>query len=290
MIEFWVGVDGGGTHTRARIRDKGGRVLGEGRAAGSNLELGIPLAHANVLAAIASARLAAGLGIECEQRMGVGLALASAELANCYHALLKMPFPFASVRLTSDAFGACLGAFGGREGAILIAGTGSAGLIYRHGQLHSCSGRGFPISDLGSGAWLGLRAIQQSLLCHDGILPPSLLAVRLLDHFKRDQAEVVRWAARAIPADYGRFAPWVFDAASDGDELANQLLDETCAQLQTLLEGMGLLGADRIALLGGVGMRLAPRLGHLNLVPPQADALEGAILFAQSEAYPCLHP
>ena len=113
--------------------------------------------------------------------------------------------------------------------------------------------------------------------------------MRLLDHFKGDQAEVVRWAARAIPADYGRFAPWVFDAASD-DDLANQLLDETCAQLQTLLEGMGQLGADRIALLGGVGMRLAPRLGHLNLVPPQADALEGAILFAQSEAYPCLHP
>ena len=137
MIEYWVGVDGGGTHTRARIRDKGGRVLGEGRAAGSNLELGIPLAHANVLAAIASARLAAGLGIECEQQMGVGLALASAELADCYHALLKMPFPFASVRLTSDAFGACLGAFGGREGAILIAGTGSAGLIYHHGRLHT---------------------------------------------------------------------------------------------------------------------------------------------------------
>ena len=141
--------------------------------------------------------------------MGVGLALASAELAECYHAMLEMPFPFASVRLTSDAFGACLGAFGGREGAILIAGTGSAGLLYRHGQLHTCSGRGFPISDLGSGAWLGLRAIQQALLCHDGILPPSTLAIRLLDHFKRDQADVVRWAYRAIPADYGRFAPWV---------------------------------------------------------------------------------
>ena len=58
-------------------------------------------------------------------------------------------------------------------GAILIAGTGSAGLIYREGRLRTCSGRGFPISDLGSGAWLGLRAIQQSLLCHDGILPPA---------------------------------------------------------------------------------------------------------------------
>ncbi|ATL91722.1 N-acetylglucosamine kinase [Aeromonas sp. CU5] len=290
MIEYWVGVDGGGTHTRARIRDRAGKLLGEGRAAGSNLELGIAHAHANVLAAIASARITAGLGIECEQQMGVGLALASAELADCYHAMLAMPFPFASVKLTSDAFGACLGAFGGREGAILIAGTGSAGLVYQDGQIRTCSGRGFPISDIGSGAWLGLRAIQQSLLCHDGILPPSTLAVRLLDRFKRDQAEVVRWAARAIPADYGHFAPWVFDAASDGDELANQLLDETCEQLRILLEGMTQLGARQIALLGGIGTRLAPRLGQLNLIPPQADALDGAILFAQSEDFPCLHP
>lgn len=289
MIEYWVGVDGGGTHTRARIRNRAGKLLGEGRAAGSNLELGIPLAHRHVLAAIEQARTAAGLGKEAEQQMGVGLALASAELADCYQALLAMPFPFASVKLTSDAFGACLGAFGGREGAILIAGTGSAGLIYQDGRLRTCSGRGFPISDLGSGAWLGLRALQQALLCHDGILPPSLLAVRLLDHFKRDQTEVVRWASQAIPADYGRFAPWVFDAASDGDELACQLLDETCAQLQTLLEGMLQLGARQIALLGGVGTRLAPRLAHLNLALPAADALEGAILFAQSEEFPCLH-
>lgn len=290
MIEYWVGVDGGGTHTRARIRNRAGKLLGEGRAAGSNLELGILHAHANVLAAIASARQAAGLGPECEQLMGVGLALASAELADCYHAMLAMPFPFASVKLTSDAFGACLGAFGGQEGAILIAGTGSAGLIYQGRQIRTCSGRGFPISDLGSGAWLGLRALQQSLLCHDGILPPSTLAVRLMDHFKRDQAQVVRWAARAIPAEYGHFAPWVFDAASDGDELACQLLDETCTQLAQLLDGMQQLGAHRIALLGGIGMRLAPRLARFNLATPKADALDGAILFAQSEEYPCLHP
>ncbi|BEE16778.1 N-acetylglucosamine kinase [Aeromonas enteropelogenes] len=290
MIEYWVGVDGGGTHTRARIRNRAGKLLGEGRAAGSNLELGILHAHANVLAAIASARQTAGLGPECEQQMGVGLALASAELADCYHAMLAMPFPFASVKLTSDAFGACLGAFGGQEGAILIAGTGSAGLIYQGRQIRTCSGRGFPISDLGSGAWLGLRALQQSLLCHDGILPPSTLAVRLMDHFKRDQAQVVRWAARAIPAEYGHFAPWVFDAASDGDELACQLLDETCTQLAQLLDGMQQLGAHRIALLGGIGMRLAPRLARFNLATPKADALDGAILFAQSEEYPCLHP
>ncbi|PJG58465.1 BadF/BadG/BcrA/BcrD ATPase family protein [Aeromonas cavernicola] len=290
MVEYWVGVDGGGTHTRARIRDRAGKLLGEGYAAGSNLELGIDFAHANVLAAIGSARISAGIGSECEQQMGVGLALASAELADRYHAMLDMPFPFASVRLTSDAFGACLGAFGGDEGAILIAGTGSVGLIYQQGKIRTCSGRGFPISDVGSGAWLGLRAVQQSLLCHDGILPPSLLAIRLLDHFKRDQTHIIHWASRAIPADYGYFAPWVFDAANDGDELACNLLDETSAQLSQLLDGMLRLGAQNIALFGGIGTRLAPRLAHFPLVTPRADALDGAILFAQSEDLPCLHP
>ncbi len=72
MIEYWVGVDGGGTHTRARIRDRAGKLLGEGRAAGSNLELGIALAHGNVLAAIEQARIEAGLAEDAQQRMGSG--------------------------------------------------------------------------------------------------------------------------------------------------------------------------------------------------------------------------
>ena len=138
-----------------------------------------------------------------------------------------------------------------------------------------------------------------------------------MDHFKRDQAEVVRWAARAIPADYGRFAPWVFDAASDGDDLATALLDETCAQLGMLLEGMTQLGADRIALLGGIGTRLAPVWatsiwsppsatrwrGHpvcqdggaamsasLSLAGPTTPAGQAPVSFTPSEEFPCPHP
>ncbi|MCS3459555.1 MULTISPECIES: BadF/BadG/BcrA/BcrD ATPase family protein [Aeromonas] len=289
-IAYWVGVDGGGTHTRARIRNQKGELLGEGRAPGSNLELGIDLAQRHVLGAVQGAMTAARLPDSALARMSAGLALASAELESCYRDFLAQPLPFAETRLTSDAFGACLGAFGGDQGAILIAGTGSVGLIFQGGRIRTCSGRGFPISDLGSGAWLGLRAIQQSLLCHDGILAPSLLAVRLLDHFGRDQAALVRWAAQAIPADYGRFAPWVFEAAKDEDPLAQALLAETRDQLETLIGGMLAQGANQVALLGGIGERLRPRLGHLPLVTPQADALEGAILFAKRKELPCLHP
>ena len=293
MSDLFVGVDGGGTHTRARLRDVTGRLLGEGIAAGSNLELGIEQAKGEVMAAIDGALTEAGLGPHDYGRLHAGLALASAELPHCFHAFLAEPLPFAEVRLTSDAFGACLGAFGGNEGAILIAGTGSVGLIYRHGAIQTCSGRGFPISDLGSGAWLGLRALQSALLSHDGILPPSLLAVRVMDHFGRDQVEAVRWASQAIPADYGRFAPWVIEAARDGDELAQALEEELLGTLTLLLHGMHRLGAPAIALLGGIGTALAPRLAQRCpdlLVSPRADALEGALLFIKNKELPCLHP
>ena len=53
--------------------------------------------------------------------------------------------------------------------------------------------------------------------------------------------------------------------------------------------GLGLSVALH-TLLGGIGTRLAPRLGHFHLVAPKRDALEGAILFARTEALPCLHP
>lgn len=293
MGDLYVGVDGGGSHTRARLRDACGRRLGEGRASGSNLELGIPVARAAVQAAIDGALREAGLGPQDYRRLHAGLALASAELPECYHAFLAEPLPFAEVRLTSDAFGACLGAFGGKEGAILIAGTGSAGLLYQGGRVRTCSGRGFPISDLGSGAWLGLRALQSALLSHDGILPPSVLATRLLHHFGGDQSRVVAWASHAIPADYGRFAPWVLEAAQDGDELAIALRGEAIAALSTLIGGLIQMGAPHIALLGGLGQALAGALAThypAHLVEPAADAMEGVLLFIQRKELPCLHP
>ena len=70
-------------------------------------------------------------------------------------------------------------------------------------------------------------------------------------------------------------------------ELIGEVLE---VMRQLALDGMTMLGASQITLLGGIGSRLDPRLGQLNLIPPQADALDGAILFAQSEDFPCLHP
>ena len=71
--------------------------------------------------------------------------------------------PFASVRFISDGLAACLGAHGGADGAIVVAGTGSIGVGLIGGRELRFGGYGFPISDEGSGADIGLQAIRLAL-------------------------------------------------------------------------------------------------------------------------------
>ncbi|WP_368856164.1 BadF/BadG/BcrA/BcrD ATPase family protein, partial [Klebsiella pneumoniae] len=78
------------------------------------------------------------------------------------------PHPFASIAFTSDGVAACLGAHSGADGAIVIAGTGSIGLGFAEGRDLRVGGYGFPISDEGSGADLGLKAVQLALRAFDG--------------------------------------------------------------------------------------------------------------------------
>jgi glucosamine kinase len=75
------------------------------------------------------------------------------------------------VRFVDDAVIACIGAHGGRDGGIVIIGTGSAGLALVEGRVVKVGGYGFPISDEASGADLGLQALRMALRAHDGRTP-----------------------------------------------------------------------------------------------------------------------
>ena len=54
-IHYAIGVDGGGTSTRARVLHRSGVLVGEGRAGASGLMQGIPQAWRHVTQAIANA-------------------------------------------------------------------------------------------------------------------------------------------------------------------------------------------------------------------------------------------
>ncbi|MCV5332004.1 glucosamine kinase, partial [Escherichia coli] len=128
-------------------------------------------------------------------------------------AFMSLPHPFASMTLNTDAYGACVGAHNGEDGAIMIAGTGSCGIYLKGLEQHVVGGREFPISDQGGGAVMGLRLVQQVLLAEDGIREKTPLAQHVMAYFENDVDNVVAWSKQALPRDYGQFSPAIFQHA-----------------------------------------------------------------------------
>ncbi|NNG03586.1 MAG: N-acetylglucosamine kinase [Inquilinus sp.] len=282
---LFLGIDGGATRCRARIVDAAGAVLGEGSAGTANPRFGVAAAFAEIEQATGEALQAAGLPDDATGRLHAGLGLAGVGQAKDRAALLAHPHRFAALALETDAHAACLGAHDGGDGAILILGTGSCGWALIGGTPHRIGGLGFPISDQGSGASLGLAAIRQSLWAHDGVVAAGPLSAAVLARFGNDPEAAVAWMDTARPRDYAALAPLVIEHAEARDPMAVALMQQTGADAARMAEALLATGAPRLALMGGlapfVEPWLPPPLRRL-LVAPVGDALDGAILLARS--------
>lgn len=281
--QLFLGIDGGGTSCRARIRDDAGNVLGEATAGPGNARLG-DAAYREIMKAANGAIAKAGLSPADATAMHAGFGLAGTQQDEDRDQIRDRDYPFASLIVDTDAYTSYLGAFGGEDGAILIIGTGSGGLAMVGGRRLNVGGWGADIADEGSGMAIGRLAIRKSLWALEGMAPLTPLADEILDEFERSPAKVVIWAGKAIPGDFGRFAPAVFAHAARGDVLAIGILEQAAADATMLIRRLLELGAPRVAMIGSVFPRLRPWFApeiRARLIEPPGDALDGAILMAQ---------
>jgi hypothetical protein len=102
------------------------------------------------------------------------------------------------------------------------------------GREFRVGGWGFPLSDEGSGAWLGSRALTQVLHAHDGLLPWTSLLRALFERFQNDPYAIVRWMRDSRPRDYAAFAPIICSQASQGDAAARYLMQSAAAHIDAL--------------------------------------------------------
>src|ERR1700742_76012 len=143
----YLGIDGGGTRCRARIEDEDGRVLGEASSGPATTRIGLDKAWRSVMETTEAAAAKAGLTAADFARMHAGIGLAGLGRRGAKAALDEIAHPFASVVFISDGLAACLGAHGGANGAIGVAGTGSVGVGLFNGHEIRLAGYGFPVSD-----------------------------------------------------------------------------------------------------------------------------------------------
>jgi glucosamine kinase len=283
---LFIGIDGGGTSCRARIEDDAGRYLGAGVAGAAATRLGIDSSIAAITSASLAAIADAGLGPECLAYMHAGAGLAGIGRKGVLEELTRRQHPFRTIVYASDASIACLGAHDGRDGGIVIAGTGSVGFAMVNGREHRIGGYGFPISDEGSGAEIGLHAVRLSLRAHDKRIPGTLLSRDLMSRFNNDAFAVVAWAERATATEFASFAPRVLEYADDGDPLAERIVLNAARQVGAIVGKLAQV-APRISLLGGLAGPLSkwlePKVSQ-QLSPPVHDAVAGALLLARREA------
>lgn len=282
---FFLGVDGGGTGCRARVEDGAGRVLGQGLAGPATLRLGVEGAWAAVTTAAEAALAEAGIAEAARVAAGVGLAGIGRK--GTREALAELSTPWGACAFASDGEVACLGAHAGADGGIVIAGTGSIGLGTVEGRALRVGGYGFPISDEGSGADLGLRALQLALRAQDGRIPETALLGEVMQRFGGDPFAMVGWMDRATATDYAALAPLVLRHADQGDAAGRQIVQAAADEIGTLVRSLFGLGAPRVALLGGLASALEPWLApdvRRALKPAEGDGVSGAIILARRAA------
>lgn len=283
MASFFLGIDAGGSHCRARLTDAAGRVLGTGHTGPASTRMGAGPLVAALEEAIGQALGAAGLDRAARADISAGMGIAGLSRPGSAAALEDVGFGFARVALATDAHIANLGAHGGADGATLILGTGSIAQLRVGGADFAIGGYGFPISDEGSGAALGLSAMRHALRALDGRTTRTPLALAIAARFGHAVPQAVAWMDRATPADYAALAPIVIQHAEADDRIARSIVEDAATHVERFIETIFERGAPACALLGGLAPHLRPWLRArtvARLSEAQGDAMDGALRLA----------
>ena len=282
---FWMGVDGGGTATRARLQDGAGRTLGQGQAGPAGLSLGVDAAWRHIELAIAAAFAAAGLVQPQRSTLALGLGLAGAESDALHRDCLARNPGYMLGLLVNDSYTQLAGAHAGRPGLVVSCGTGAvAAGRYADGRVRRCGGWGWPGGDEGAGSWLGLQAVRVLQHALDGRAAPGALSAAVALTTGPSAAALLAWLAGAGQHRYAQLAPQVFVAAEAGDPCAAALLDTAAAEMARLALALSSEpGAEHLPIVfnGSIGVRLAPRWPAVlkaRLVAPDGDSADGALL------------
>ncbi len=247
-----LGIDIGGTATRAVVTTLGGTRAGFGRAGAAN-PVTVPAAEvaANLTAALAAALSTVVAGL-------FGAAVAGAAGAS-RPAVLQAAFDTLGVRcplrVVGDAVVAFAAGTGKPAGSVLISGTGAIAAEIGDGRIvRTADGLGWLLGDLGSGFWIGRAAAAATARALYRGDPPGPL-VRLVTDVvgEREGDPFVTTLHDRPPRELATLAPLVTTAAADGDPAALYIMDEAADHLFRTICGVREPG-DRtpIVLAGGV--------------------------------------
>jgi N-acetylglucosamine kinase-like BadF-type ATPase len=281
-----VGVDGGGSTTRAVVLDPQLRVLAEGTSGPSNpLRVGIGTAGSAVRDAVDQA--CAQLAIHRDDIIAAAVGLAGVRRKDIRdrmrEKLRECLKEIKVIELYTDGDIALYGATDGRAGLVVIAGTGSICCGRNAQGNHVCAGGWGPIvGDEGGAAWIARKALQAVAQAADGRGEKTALTAAALNYFKISSPDDLSTAIYAPTMTNDRLAGFgrhVMRVAQAGDRVAQQILRKAGQQLgiaaNAVIHKLRLENEKfPVAYVGGVygagDLVLDPMLEEINRVAKKA--------------------
>jgi glucosamine kinase len=285
MITHLIGVDGGGSGTRVRLaRCTSGfdyTELAEGSAGPSALSQGIAAAWDAIGTAVAQAFQNAGLKQPALADLAIGLGMSGVHNNSWAQAFLDANPGYTACALNNDAYTTLIGAHGGQPGAVIALGTGSVGqALLADGTQREVGGWGFPSGDEGSGAWIGMAAINYIQQTLDGRLEGGPMADEIVALCGGTRHAIQDWLAGATATRFATLAPLVVRHAEAEDEAACEIMASAGYEVDLMAAALDPEYALPLALCGGLGAAMAPWLDAETvelIVPAQGDSAAGAL-------------
>jgi N-acetylglucosamine kinase-like BadF-type ATPase len=288
MSGYVLGIDGGGTSTRAAVVAFDGRVLAVGQGGSSNYDdVGVEVAQRNIDLAVSAGAGAAGVDRTACAAVFLGMAGVTSDtdrdhIRQIAHNLALAPD--GCIGVDHDCRVALAGGLEGRPGIVQIAGTGTS--CYGRnaaGAGWMAGGRGHLIADEGSGYWLGVQAMRVAVMAYDGRLPMTPLHDRVLAALGIQSVEEILHRLHVVGmtrAEIAALAPLVLAMAREGDATAGELIDRGAADIAACVAAvakkLGFAGHPfEVCLVGGLiqaGDVVVKRLRTaISRVAPEAD-------------------
>ncbi|WP_084959095.1 N-acetylglucosamine kinase [Thermoactinospora rubra] len=257
-----LGVDAGGTSSRAVVATLSGEVAGRGRAGPGNPAVDPRQAAANLGRAVREALTSVNPREVKAASVGLaGLTAATEELWRDF------PVP---PRVVGDVAVAFAAGTARPSGTVLISGTGAiAAKIIDHEVTRTADGHGWQLGDEGSAFWIGRRAARAVVR---GARGP--LAELVLRHLGVRTPEEVPAAVQARPPlALAELAPLV--SAAVPDPVAVEIAEEAAARLARTLAEVHVPGTP-VVLAGSVLTREGPvRRAVLDLLAEHRPGTAG---------------
>ena len=253
-IQYYLGIDGGGTKTELCLTNAKGEVLSSARLGASNPN-DIGLEAVCTLLGRGIDQVTDGYDRSAISVFAGIAGAATGDNAEHIKAYLSS-LGFAKADAASDVRSCLAACLKEHDGIAVIMGTGSVAYAQSQGELLRAGGYGYLLGDAGSGFALGQGAILSALQAEDGSGAPTLL---------RDMVAVQCGHARVLDAlsdfyrggktEIARYAPLVFEAHAKGDAVATELLTRNVRAIADLIRAIGArMGKDhvRAVLCGGL--------------------------------------